>query len=133
MRRKFSGFRPDNGRPELSVTTAGTETSCVSTLTTSPSSTSSEAGVVFFGSVVCWEPLTRRGRCAGCCVTCCAATHTVIKRTIAPGKRRQSFVIDCIAIKLDGLSCREYCHKSIRPTKNHPQSAQTTLWNLCNL
>src|SRR5215213_237694 len=117
MMRKFSGFRPDNGRPELSVTTAGTETSCVSTLTTSPSSTSlDDAGGAFFGSAVCSEPVTRRGRCAGCCVICCAATHTDIKRTIEPGKRRQSLVINCIATKLDGLSWKEY-NKPRRGTK----------------
>src|SRR6185436_5307427 len=125
MRRKLSGFKPDNGRPALSVTTAGTDTSCVSTLTTSPSSTSSDAdaGGAFFVSVVCSEPLTRRGRCVGCCcVICCAATHTVTSSTREPGKRRESFVITCIATHWMGsrpriLPQKQTSHKDAQNTQ----------------
>ena len=62
---KFSGRKSERGWPVRSVTTAGTETSWVSTRTTSPSATSSVGigvGVgVGCGVLVC--PPTLRGRC----------------------------------------------------------------------
>src|SRR5256885_16421442 len=65
---KFSAFSPVSGRPPLFVTTAGTETNCVSTRTTSPSSTSCGVGSPFGWLVVVDDDcsgvtITLRGRC----------------------------------------------------------------------
>src|SRR5918993_1305716 len=77
---KLSARRPATGLPRASVTTAGTETSCVSMRTTSSSSTTSPPPGFFCGVEEGRSPFaappsgvgagaTRRGRCSCCCAT----------------------------------------------------------------